>query len=263
MSEYTRLVTAVYHLQDFYVQSLYADPGAFAYLNNRSYTNQTIQELGIGLDIGANKLLKSKGVDTLRDLEDTGIVLEIEPDDFVSIFHGRITFPILDLGGNTVGYTCRVWDSNNKSEAKYKNSPLSPLFQKSHVLYNLYHALPYILQQDYVIIVEGAADASKMWQYGIRNVVAPCGTSLMLHQVLILLNFTKNIITLFDNDTAGKKAAEKAMYMFGEYDISFNNLVLHDVPGKEKTDPDEYLMYWGVDNFNIQLTHLFQNEWKS
>jgi len=262
IGDYTRLSTAVYHLQNFYVRSLNENTHARNYLNNdRLFTDQTIQELGIGLDPGANDLLKSAGLNVLKDLEDTRIVLEIESEDFVSIFHNRITFPILDLGGNTIGFTCRVWNSNNPDEAKYKNSPLSSLFQKSHVLYNLYHALPYIEQLGYVIIVEGASDVAKMWQYGIRNVVAPCGTSLMLHQVLILLNFTKNIVTIFDSDIAGRKATERAMYMFKEFDIPFNNLPLHNVPGKEKTDPDEYLMYWGIDNFNIQMNHLFQNEW--
>jgi DNA primase len=182
-------------------------------------------------------------------------------EEWYGIFTNRIMFTIFNLQGGVTGFTARVWIDTHDTKAKYKNSILSPVFQKSHVIYNLYHALPYIKQLNYVIIVEGATDVAKMWQHGIRNVIAPCGTALMLQHLIILKYFTSNIITIFDSDAAGYQALKRVENLFNETNTKFRKLDLWKIPGTSKTDPDTYLEHFGVQAFYQQLQQLFNNWW--
>lgn len=249
---------------EYYMHSLYKNNHILDYLiNRRKFTYDTLSNFRIGFSPGDGSLLDYMYNIKIKDaeLEELGIILNIgEQNNIVwhDIFTNRICFPIFDLAGSVAGFTARVWIDTQDKKAKYKNSILSHVFQKSLLMYNLHQALPHIKALNYVIAVEGTTDVAKMHQHGIKNVVAPCGTALMLSHILLLKSFTQNIIVVFDNDIAGVHALKRIENLFSEASVDFHKLDLWKVPNTNKTDPDSYLDYFGVNAFYKQIYMLFE-----
>ena len=159
------------------------------------------------------------------------------------VFRNRLIFPIHDISGNIVGFGGRDL-SNKKGSAKYINSKETFLYQKSRILYNLHRARNHILRADEAYLSEGYMDVVMPWQYGIKNIVATCGTALTEAQAKLLKRYTSNVSIIYDADKAGIKAAQKAVQIFLKAGMNPQVLLL-----PEGYDPDQYLRENGLETF--------------
>ena len=144
----------------------------------------------------------------------------------------RLIFPISDDRGRVVGFGGRALKKGD--EPKYLNSPDSPVYNKSKVLYGLHLAKEHIKDKDLAVVVEGYMDVISSYQAGVKNVVASSGTALTEPQLKLLKRFTKNIAFCFDTDAAGQDALRRAIESAQPLDL---NLKIVLIPGYK--DPDE------------------------
>src|SRR5262249_44688481 len=149
-------------------------------------------------------------------------------------FRRRIAFPISNESGKIVAFGCRALGDD---QPKYLNSPESPIYSKSTVLYHLDRAKEGIRRKDFVILVEGYMDAIAVARAGISNVVASCGTSLAEQQIKLLGRFTKRVVVNYDPDTAGQSATERSLSLLLEQDFEVRVLALPPVGDKSRSRP--------------------------
>jgi len=213
------------------------------YLTDRGMEEETIRVFRLGVapvngDIIV-KELTALGYSN-DDLIKTGVAKE-RNGRVLDQFYNRITFPIMNASGRVVGFTARVLDD---SLPKYVNTPETPIYHKSQVLFGFDKAKEQIRKQDHVIVVEGQMDAIFSYQAGVKNVVATSGTALTETQLDLIKRFTKNIKMSFDVDMAGQNATKRAIEMAWERD--FNIKVITVPEGKDpadlvKSDPKKWV----------------------
>jgi len=192
---------------------------------------------------GLAKHLQNNGVD-LNTADKLGIIRKSD-SGWHDLFRNRLIFPIRDARGQVIAFAGRVLDA---SLPKYINSPESPLYHKSSVLFGLNMALPSIRTGGSVIIVEGYFDHLALYRAGVQNVVATCGTALTSTHSGQIKRHAERVYTLFDSDNAGKKATIRSMELFLEQRISA--YVISLPPGD---DPDSFLTKNSVELFLEQL----------
>ncbi|MCX6304267.1 MAG: DNA primase [Bacteroidetes bacterium] len=163
----------------------------------------------------------------------TGLSIEKDTRLF-DRFHGRVMFPIHSASGRVIGFGGRIL-GNDKSHAKYVNSPECEIYNKSKTLYGIYFAKNAIISKDSCLLVEGYTDVISMHQAGIENVVASSGTSLTHDQVRMIQRYTSNISILYDGDPAGIKASFRGIDMIVEQGMNVKILLFPD-----GEDPDSY-----------------------
>lgn len=168
-------------------------------------------------------------------------------------FRARAMFPIYNIGGRPLGFTGRVL-SSEKSKAKYVNSPESEIYSKSKVLFGLHLAKNEIVKQDLCYLVEGNIDAIMLSQNNVENVVATSGTALTIEQIRLIKRYTKNVTILYDGDSAGIKAAFRAIDLFVE-----NGLNVKIVLFPDGEDPDSYCRKLPQDDFKAYITDKAEN----
>jgi len=149
-------------------------------------------------------------------------------------FKGRVIFPIHNLSGHVIAFGGRTL-KKTKEIAKYFNSPESPLYHKSDVLYGIYQAKRSITSTDKCYLVEGYTDVTSLHQAGVENVVASSGTALTKGQIRLIKRFTQNITILYDGDAAGIKAALKGIDLVLEQGMNVKVVLL-----PEGEDPDSF-----------------------
>lgn len=213
------------------------------YLTNRS-VGLDISEayrLGFAPDRrdGLVKHLKNNGVE-LDSAVKLGVVRKSDTG-WYDLFRNRLIFPIRDGRGQVIAFAGRVLDS---SLPKYINSPESPLYHKSSVLFGLDMALPSIRTGNSVIIVEGYFDHLALYRAGVQNVVATCGTALTGIHAGLIKRHAERVYTLFDSDGAGKKATIRSMELFLEQRIPAYVISL---PAGD--DPDSFLAAHTTEDF--------------
>jgi DNA primase len=213
---------------------------ARAYLEDRGLDKATIERFGIGYaPSGGDTLLrffKSKYNEKL--LAESGLVSRDQSGRLFDRFRRRITFPIANESGKIVAFGCRALGDD---QPKYLNSPETPIYSKSNVLYHLDRAKEALRRSDFAVLVEGYMDAIAVARAGISNVVASCGTSLAEPQIKLLGRFTKRVIVNYDPDTAGQTATERSISLLLEQDFEVRVLAL---PGK--ADPDKFIREQGA-----------------
>ncbi len=185
---------------------------ARAYLERRGLDRETIErfQVGYALDQWDSLLryLTSKGY-ALADVHEAGLIVEREDGSgYYDRFRGRIVFPIRDDRGRTIGFGGRVLGDGMP---KYLNSPQTPLFDKSSVLFGLDLAKAGIRTVGEAIIVEGYMDVLMAHQHGISNVVAQMGTALTEAQLKLLKRHTKRFVLALDSDVAGDQATLRGL----------------------------------------------------
>ncbi len=180
---------------------------------------------------GLVRHLKNNGVDLECALK-LGVIRKSD-SGWYDLFRNRLIFPIRDHRSQVIGFAGRVLDA---SLPKYINSPESPLYHKSSVLFGMDMALPSIRTSNAVIIVEGYFDHLALYRAGFRNVVATCGTALTPAHAGLIKRHGERVYTLFDGDSAGKKATIRSMELFLEQRIPA--YVITMPPGD---DPDSFL----------------------
>jgi DNA primase len=233
--------------QTFFVQQLEGTAegkAARAYLEDRGLDKAAIDRFGIGYAPSGGdallRILKQKYAEKL--LGDSGLVSRSEQGDrMFDRFRRRITFPIANESGKIVAFGARAL---GEDQPKYLNSPETPIYSKSNVLYHLDRAKEALRRSDFAVLVEGYMDAIAVARAGISNVVASCGTSLAEPQIKLLGRFTKRVIVNYDPDAAGQAATERSISLLLEQDFEVKVLAL---PGK--ADPDKFIREQGAEAY--------------
>jgi DNA primase len=234
----------------FFEDQLRRPEGAQAreYLAGRGLKEETIRTFRIGFAPDSGFILKDRLKTDFSDemMRASGLFSWKEGTEsavggpstaaMYSKFRNRIMFPIANENGKIIAFTGRTLAKDEKSGPKYLNSPETPIYSKSRVLYNLDRAKEAIRKLGYVIIVEGQMDCIAVYSAGFHNVAASSGTAFTETQVRLLGRFSKDIVVNFDPDTAGAAATDKSLGMLLEEE--FNIRVLRLEAG---FDPDLFI----------------------
>ncbi len=209
-SERESLIAAVSAAVDFFVERLRtgADAGpARAYLRGRGYDAGTVEQFSLGYSpddwdslVGH---LRDAGV-AERQMVAAGLAIKSRRGRLVDRFRGRVMFPIYDLRGDPVGFGARVLEGDGP---KYLNSPETPLYHKSRLLYGLNWAKGDIVRAGHAVVVEGYTDVIGMHEAGMGVSVATCGTALGVEHLDLLRRFSEKVVLAFDADAAGAGAS--------------------------------------------------------
>ncbi|MFT3730903.1 MAG: DNA primase [Hyphomicrobium sp.] len=243
----------LYHLleasAEFFEASLKTGAGAEArrYLEKRGLAQKTIQSFRLGFAPNSrsalNAHLKSKGFSS-ADMAVAGMLIAGDdiPEPY-DRFRNRVMFPILDLKGRVIAFGGRALEKD--VPAKYLNSPETPLFHKGHILFNAARARTAGHEKNRVIVVEGYMDVVALAEAGFEETVAPLGTALTEDQLKLLWRFVPEPVLCFDGDSAGLKAADRAvevalLWVKPGYSVMFAFL-------PNGLDPDDLIRQQGAD----------------
>jgi len=229
------------------------------YLNTRGLSAETIAEFRIGYAPESGFLLRDSlrgqyDEDTMRE---SGLFSWKDPREeeqqqkkasLYSKFRNRVMFPIANEQGKVIAFTGRTLAADEKSGPKYLNSPETPIYSKSRVLFNLDKAKEAIRKLDYAILVEGQMDCITVHSAGLHNVIASSGTAFTDMQARLLGRFSKKIVVNFDPDTAGAAAAERSLALLVGEDFEIKVLTL-----EAGFDPDLYIRRKGAPAYNQAL----------
>ena len=167
-----------------------------------------------------------------------------------SKFRNRVMFPICNDQGKVIAFTGRTLSTDDKAGPKYLNSPETPIYSKSRVLFNLDNAKEAIRKLDYSILVEGQMDCISVYASGFHNVIASSGTAFTELQAKLLGRFSKKVVVNFDPDTAGAKATERTLGLLVEEEFDIKVLTL-----ETGFDPDLFMRRKGKDAYGAALKH--------
>ena len=147
-----------------------------------------------------------------QDLVQAGLSLKTERGLMLDRFRGRIMFPIHNHLGKVVGFTGRILPQLDRGDmGKYVNSPETPIFQKSKLLYGFWKSKDVIREAKSAVLVEGQMDFLMSYQSGVKNIVASSGTALTADHLRVIHRLSEELILCFDSDVAGADAAERAI----------------------------------------------------
>ncbi len=253
--EETKLRAAIYEMHEIaqraYRSALESPAGAEAraYLARRSVARDVIEEFGLGFADRPGQTLtrafQQRGF-AAESMEQSGLVRKRAEGGFYDAFRGRLMFPIHNESGKLVGFAGRAL--SDEDQPKYLNSPATPIYYKSSILYNMHRAKQAIRKDDVSILVEGYMDVIGLHGAGVRQSVASCGTALTPQQVRGLRRHSSNIVVNFDPDAAGGAAAERSIQMMLEESMHIRVLQLDG-----GLDPDEYVKERGVEAYRASL----------
>ncbi|MDY3224702.1 MAG: DNA primase [Candidatus Faecousia sp.] len=236
----------------FYHSQLYAPIGANAlqYAAGRGMSKAILTKFGIGYapDSWSSLVdwLRGKGY-TDQELRDSGLVtVSRKNGNLFDRFRDRLMFPIIDVRGNVIGFGGRIMNSQDKSAAKYLNSPETLIFNKRKNLFALNLAKKSKL--GYLILVEGYMDAISLHQYGFDCAVASLGTALTEDGANLLSRYTEQVVLIYDGDEAGQNATKRAIPILEKAGLQVKVLQMRDAK-----DPDEFLKKFGADRFKLLL----------
>jgi DNA primase catalytic core len=238
------------------------------YLQSRGISKTTLEKFRVGYAPATwdalQRYLLEKQI-PLDLAERLGLVGKNERGCY-DFFRDRIILPVLDRQKRPVGYSSRLLDPDAK-DRKYVNSPDSPLFHKKENLYGLHAAIDAIRKSGTAIVVEGNFDVMSLHEAGIEDSVAPMGTALTVDQIKLLSRAAKRIVVVFDGDSAGARAAEKAVPTAVEAGLFFADADADGRVAEMPTgmDPDEFVRAHGAEAFRAlvdgarpMLDHLIQ-----
>ena len=201
--------------KDFYIKELESSPVALNYLKERGLKEETIKEFEVGFAPSTGDALNLYFINHGYNSDDVlraGLAIKTDRGKQFDRFRGRIMFPIHNNMGKIVGFTGRILHQFDDGKmGKYINSPETPIFNKSKVLYGFHKSKDYIRESKSVFLVEGQTDLLMSWQSGVKNVVASSGTALSSDHLRILKRLTDNLLLSFDSDEAGMNAGERAI----------------------------------------------------
>jgi DNA primase len=206
------------------------------YVFKRGLNEKSIADFQLGFSLNNWDSLKNYLLDkgyTENELLEAGVITKGDARDSHDVFRNRLMFPILDIRGRCCGFGGRTFEEN---QAKYINSPQSPIFDKSGNLYGIHLAAQAIRKEDEGVLVEGYMDVIMAHQYGFSNVVASMGTAVTDKQMNIVKKLTKNLVLALDSDTAGEEAMLRC--------VGYENLIGNEIkvaimpPGE---DPDDVI----------------------
>ncbi len=236
--------------QKLYRNNLSASVGLHAreYLSKRGIDTDVIKEFGIGLSLKKNTMLSDfliKKNFKMQAILKSGLVNQ-NVNGYYDMYYNRIMFPLWNLNGQVVGFSGRIYDTNDSS--KYINTKETDIFKKGELLYNFHRAKDEARRVDTIIIMEGFMDVIRAYTVGIKNVVATMGTAVTKNQALLIKRMAKNVVLCFDGDSAGGKATMSCSEVLATIGV-----IPKVVRLEENLDPDEYIIKYGKDAFLNKL----------
>ncbi|MCD7740134.1 MAG: DNA primase [Candidatus Gastranaerophilales bacterium] len=241
---------------------------ALEYLEKRGITKEIIEEYKLGYSQKSYTALQThfKAEYTQTVMEKSGLTLKTEKGDSIDRFRHRIMIPIKDESGNIIAFGARAVEANQNP--KYLNSPDTPLYNKSRILYGINIAKDKMTEEDYVVIMEGYFDVISAQAAGLKNAVASCGTALTVEHVKLIAKYSKSrkIYLAFDTDSAGLKATRRSTDVIKEAFKGLGNLKIFDaaystlsddkytceirvIAPFDSKDPDEYIREYGIEEY--------------
>jgi DNA primase len=225
------------------------------YLAGRGLTPEGIKTFRIGYAPDSFNALRDRlsGMADNETLRASGLFSSKEQGDgsqgpIYDRFRKRVMFPIANESGRVIAFTARTLETGDKAGAKYINSPETPLYSKSLVLFNLDKARTAIRQLEFALLVEGQMDCISVFLRGIQNVIATSGTAFTEQQVAILKRHTSQVVVNFDPDAAGSNAAEKSIALLTEEGFNIKIVTLDG-----GLDPDRYIRERGVEAYTAAI----------
>ncbi|MBI2669677.1 MAG: DNA primase [Candidatus Yanofskybacteria bacterium] len=231
---------------------------ALAYLYERGLTDESIKEFHLGYApeswnalhnfLGRNyenQEILNAGLIVKKDGSGASFAEGYGRPQYFDRFRSRIMFPIFDINGQTVGFTGRVFGELAKQEdvGKYVNSPQTPIYDKSHILYGLDKAKLDIRRANKCLVVEGNMDVIMSHQAGARHVVASSGTALTDGHLKIIKRYTENLDLCFDSDSAGAMATDRGVDLALAKGFNVGIITVNELDLK---DPADYIKKYGV-----------------
>lgn len=218
-------------------------------LRDRGVTVETINRLGLGFASPSRDGLRGKLLEhgfSPAQLLRSGLAAERDNGQPIDRFRGRLMVPICRDTGSVIAFGGRATEAGQ--EPKYLNSPETPIYSKSRILYGLHLTKAAIRRLGYAVLVEGYFDFAQLLQADVAPVVASCGTALTPQQAQLLRRFTSKVILSFDPDAAGQGAASRSCELLVTEGFDVNVAVL---PGGE--DPDTFVRTHGREAYGEQL----------
>jgi DNA primase len=220
------------------------------YLEQRGITRETIKRFQLGWAPASWNALQEhfqkREVNTGL-LEKCGLLVARQREGHYDRYRSRIMIPIHDIHGNIIALGGRIFQGASE-DAKYLNSPESPIYSKSHHLFGLYFSKEHIQEKGFAILVEGYFDMIVPFQAGHQNVAASCGTSLTEGQARLLRRYADRIIIFYDPDAAGKTAVLRALPILLRENFSVSVGAL-----PAGLDPDTFVRERGPEEFQKEI----------
>ncbi len=260
-SERNRLYDICEEATKIFERSLLLTPAVKTYLKKRAVIEETVRKFRIGFAPQSwDHLIRSLAKKGFKkeEIEKAGLAARSEDkNSWYDRFRSRIMFPIADGNGKIIGFGGRIFSADRmpssasvvaqggsassgetsnpeKTEAKYVNTPATPIYDKSKILYGFDKAKQEIRKKDCVVIVEGYMDCILSHQAGVENTVAISGTALTPFQLKTMRRLTGTIISSFDTDMAGDSATKRSLALALEYD--FVRKIARIPSGKDPAD---------------------------
>jgi DNA primase len=218
--------------KEFFKRELDNSKVAKDYIASRGLSKETIGEFEVGFAPAGSEALVLHLINSgfhPDDILRAGLSFKTDRGLQFDRFRGRIMFPIHNHLGKTVGFTGRILPQfDDGKSGKYVNSPETPIFAKSKLLYGFWKSKNFIRDMKHAFIVEGQMDFLMSWQAGVKNVVASSGTALTGDHLIAIRRLADQLVISFDNDEAGREAGERAIDLaeaadFGIKVAIFNN----------------------------------------
>ena len=232
-----------------YRRQLKDAPGAVAYLKGRGLSGDIAKQFGLGYAPEGWRSLASifpSYDDPL--LVESGLVIsnaeEGSEEKRYDRFRDRIMFPIRNIKGECIGFGGRVLGDE---KPKYLNSPETPVFSKGRELYGLFEARAHLRDKGYALVTEGYMDVVALAQLGFPNAVATLGTACTNDHVQKLFRFTDAVVFSFDGDSAGRRAARKALDGALAFATDVRSIKFLFLPAEH--DPDSFIRAHGAEAF--------------
>ena len=244
------------------------------YLTKRGITQEIIEKYSLGLAPKAYSTFYKKYKSDFTDevLEKAGLIIKTREGEYIDRFRNRIIIPIQNEFGEYVAFGARAIEP--EQQPKYLNSSDSLIYNKSKLLYGLYHAKDAIKKDDSVVLMEGYFDVISAQAHGIENAVASCGTSLTADHIKLLSRYTpsRRIYLSFDTDNAGQKATKRNAELIKEAFLGLGNIKQFDesylstsddkysceirvIAPPEGKDPDEFIRSVGAESYKEYMAH--------
>ena len=200
------------------------------YIASRGLTQKTVEEFEIGFAPPANdslmRFLAKMGF-SVTDIERAGMAFKTERGTYWDRFRDRVMFPLHNSSGKVIGFTGRILPGHESDKTgKYVNSPETPIFSKSKLLFGFWKTKNAIRETNTAVLVEGQMDFLMSYQDGITNAVATSGTALTVEHLKTLRRLAENLVLAFDNDGAGRAAAERTIDAAAAFDFNVKVLPL-------------------------------------
>ena len=257
-----------------YFKSALSDPAnaaALKYLKERGLKDETINDFELGVaPASSDSLMRhlTKMGYSVNDIERAGLAFKTDRGTYWDRFRARIMFPLHNHFGKVIGFTGRVMPGNeNPDVGKYVNSPETAIFNKSKLLFGFFKSKNDVRSQNAAVLVEGQMDFLMAWQDGVKNLVATSGTALTADHLKLMRRLAENLVLSFDNDSAGRAAAERTIDLaqandFNTRVIMFDDPTLKDPADIAKAKPghfaelikkavpamEYYFSYYGINN---------------